>query len=564
MDAWDVETDLLVVGSGGGGMTAAAMAADLGGDVLLIEKTEFYGGSTAMSGGVIWVPDNHLMKLAGIDDSAEEAWQYLQAVTGGEVREGKLRAYIRQAPAMVKDLQERGIAAFGATTTYMDYYPELSGGKSGGRSLDPEPFSARKLGDTVEQQRTSRQGRVLTFSVTAREGRAFVNFGWRAVLLLAKRMFLYYLDIPSRLKKRPDNRMTLGRSLCGQLRYALLQRKVPLWLNSSLIELIEEQGKVVGARVERDDEQLRIRARRGVLLAAGGFDHNRELRSEYQHTALAFGSSAGNPANTGDGIAAGLKVGGAVEFMHCAWWTPTYRGPEGAAEALIAGKSMPGSIFVNQGGLRFTNEAAPYEDVTKAQLDAHRDDNSSVPCFMVFDARFRRSYPIGPIGPSKAMPDNMIPAALKKTNFLKRADTLEKLAEQLGVDRAGLLTTVERVNRFAQSGVDEDFGRGESLHDRYYSDPKIGPNPCLGPVEEAPFYAIEILAGDLGTKGGLKTDERARVLDAQDQAIPGLYATGNCSGSVMGNSYPGAGSTIGPSMAFGYIAAHDALGVELE
>jgi 3-oxosteroid 1-dehydrogenase len=560
----DHETDFLVIGSGGGGMVAAAMASELGGDSLVIEKTELYGGSTAMSGGVIWVPNNHLMKAAGIDDSAAEAWQYMHALSGDEVDADKLRAYIRHAPAMVKELEERGVAAFGAATSYMDYYPEIDGGKPGGRSLDPEPFSARKLGDTIDQQRTSRQGRVLTISMTAREGHLFVNFGWRAMLLLAKRLFLYYLDFPSRLKKRPDNRMTLGRALTARLRYALLQRKVPLWLNTELLELLQQDGRVVGALVKKDGQEMRVAARKGVLIATGGFDHNTQLREQYQHSALAMGASAGNPGNTGDGILAGQKLGAALEFMHCAWWTPTYRGPEGAAEALIAGKSMPGSIFVNQAGERFTNEAAPYEDVTKAQLDAHNADNSSVPCFMVFDARFRRSYPIGPIGPSKAMPDSMIPDQLKRANFLRKADSLAALAMELGIDSNGLQRTVERVNQFARTGVDEDFARGTSLHDRYYSDPKIEPNPCLGEILEAPFYAIEILAGDLGTKGGLKTDASARVLDQQGEVIHGLYATGNTSGSVMGNSYPGAGSTIGPSMTFGYIAAHHALGVELE
>lgn len=564
MAEWDHSTDFLVVGSGGGGMTGAISAANAGADVLVVEKTAQYGGTTSMSGGVIWVPNNHLMKAAGIDDSAAEAWEYLHRVTGGEVREDRLRAYIEQAPQMLLELERSGDVQFAAAVTYMDYYPEFPGGKPGGRSLEPAPFSARKLGGREPQQRASHQGKIMKISMTAAEGRKLVNFTWRSWLVLARLMLRYYLDIPSRLRGLPDNRMTFGRSLGAQLRAALLRRDIPLWLETSLVELVLEQGRVVGAVVQRGEQQLRIRARRGVLLAAGGFDHNEALRREHHPQGWQPGWAAGNPGNTGDAITAGTRVGAALEFMHCVWWTPTYLMPDGHAEALIAGKSMPGSIFVNALGERFANEAAPYEDLVKAQFAAHTEQAPAVPCYMVVDASYRHKYPIGPIGPGKAMPDELIPGELKRAGFLRRADTLEELASQLGIDAAGLTRTVARFNQFARNGKDLDFGRGDSLHDRYYSDPAVQPNPSLAPLQKAPFYAIEIQAGDLGTKGGLKTDANGAVLDQQDTIIPGLYAAGNCSGAVMGNSYPGAGSTIGPAMTFAWLAARHAMSDQVQ
>jgi 3-oxosteroid 1-dehydrogenase len=233
--------------------------------------------------------------------------------------------------------------------------------------------------------------------------------------------------------------------------------------------------------------------------------------------------------------------------------------PDGRPEALIVGKSMPGCIMVNQCGERFTNDAAPYEDVVKGQYRAHSKECSSVPCYLVFDGRFRHSYPVGlTLGPGKAMPDAMLPREYLASGWLKKSDTLAGLAQQLKVDPARLQATVERHNEFARTGKDLDFGRGDSLTDRYYSDHSVKPNSCMAPIAQAPFYALEIWPGDLGTKGGLLSDEHARVLLQSGEPIAGLYVTGNCSASVMGNTYPGAGATLGPAMTFGYVAAQHA------
>lgn len=560
MDNWDQSVDFLIIGSGGGGMTAAVAAADRGARVLMVEKAPVYGGTTALSGGVIWVPDNHLMKNSGFYDSYEYALRYLEQVVPPEVDRERLGAFVRHAPRMLRYLEEKADVRFEAATQYMDYYPELDGGKSGGRSLDPVPFSRRKLGGLYRDQRVPPFTPMrLGFSVTAAEAHRMLDFDWKSWLLIARRVLLYWLDVPSRLRGLPDNRLTLGQALVGRLRHAVARRNVPLWLNCAARELVVEKGQIAGAIVERDGQPLRIRARRGVLLAAGGFEHNPEMRREY-HRHPCDEWSAASRDNTGDGIRMGQAVGADTEFMHCAWWSPTLRMPDGQALALINGKSFPGSIFVNSDGRRFVNEAAPYEDVVKAQFDSHHNGTSAIPCYMIFDGRFRHHYAVGTIAPAKALPDRMLPEELKRAQFLKKADSLDELAVMLDIDAGGLRETVERVNDMARDGVDRDYRRGESLHDRYYCDPKHLPNPTFGPIQEPPFYAVEIYPGDLGTKGGLRCDAFGRVLDRGGNPLPGLYATGNCSAAVMGDSYPGAGSTIAPSMTFGYLAALHACG----
>ena len=334
----------------------------------------------------------------------------------------------------------------------------------------------------------------------------------------------------------------------------MLDRGVPLWLNARASSLIARDGRVIGAEVVRDGKSLRIQARRGVLLASGGFERNLEMRERYQQHPITAVWTAGNPHNLGDGIRMGEAVGGALGLMDEAWWTPVTMLPNEYAWLLVVEKSMPGGILVNRAGQRFTNEAAPYGDVVHAIYAANTGEAPTIPCHLIFDARYRRSYPVGPLGPSKLQPDSSIGNRLRR-EFLHKAGTLAELAAKIGVDARGLEQTVERFNCQARAGDDADFGRGRSRYDRYYSDAKIRPNSSLAPIVEAPFYAIAVYPGDLGTKGGLVTDAHARVLTAAGSVIPGLYAAGNCTASVMGASYPGAGGTIGPAMTFGYLAA---------
>lgn len=559
----EVIVDVLVTGSGAGGMTAAITAHDQGLQTLLVEKSPQFGGTSAMSGGVIWVPDNHLMQQARIADSFAEGMAYLQALTAGEVPVAKLEAYLTHAPAMVRYLEQHTCTRFNVAKDYADYYEHLPGYKPGGRSLDSRPFSHRRLqqhGDEIRLPSTS--GIFGRINMTAIEAHKITQSATARNFFILWRLLLHCLDIPYRLRGKRDNRLVLGQALAGSLRASLLQRNIPLWLDSGLDSLLVENGRVCGARLTRAGQPVVVRARQAVILACGGFGKNGALRQQYQQQPIHGEWSSANPCDMGDGILAGQQVGAQLAFMHCAWWSPSFILPNGNPEALIIGKSLPGCIFVNQAGERFTNEAAPYEDVVKGQYRANAR-SPSIPCYMVFDARYRRYYTLanGRIYPGKMQPDDRIPAEFRASDFFVKADTLAGLAQKTGIDPAGLEATVARFNRFAEAGRDEDFQRGETAQDRYYSDPETGfPNPTLAPLREAPFYATKIWPGDLGTKGGLKTDERARVLGDNDQPIPGLYATGNVSGSVMGNSYPGAGSTLGPAMTFGYIAALDIAG----
>jgi len=294
-----------------------------------------------------------------------------------------------------------------------------------------------------------------------------------------------------------------------------------------------------------------IRARRGVLLATGGFERNAELRQRYQPAPIGADWTVGSPGNTGDGILAGEAAGGELALMDDAWWGPSIPLASGPVFCL-AERSLPGSLFVNAAGERFVNEAAPYVDAVHAMYDKHTDENPHIPCWMITDQRYRNRYVFTGMPPRKPLPRRWY-----KSGVVFKADSLGELAGQIGVSADGLTKTVDKFNDFARTGKDTDFGRGDSAYDHYYGDPNCKPNPNLASLAHPPFYAIKIVPGDLGTKGGLRTDDRARVLRADGSVIDGLYAAGNTSAMVMGRSYAGPGATIGPAMTFGYLAALD-------
>jgi 3-oxosteroid 1-dehydrogenase len=558
MSQWSEEFDFVIIGAGSGGMAAAAVAHDLGLSTLVLEKSPYYGGTSALSGGVIWIPNNHLMAGTGIEDSAQDGLTYLRQVTRGEVDEARLRAYVEQGPAMVEYFERHTQVKFEAADKYCDYYPELPGGKLGSRSLDCKAFSRRKLGKEIRHIYPSRwRGVFNRFTLTAKESHFIMNLNYKSYLFIMWRLFLYYTDIRSRLQGLPDDRATLGQSLVTRLRRTLMDRDIPLRRNTWVEKLIEHNGRIIGVQTLRDGQTQRIKARYGVLMATGGFSKNAAMREQYQASPINGDWTSASDNDQGDGIRLGQGAGADLQFMHCAWWTPAMREPNGDNWALIVGKAMPGSIFVNSAGRRFTNEAAPYEDVVKGQLRSN-EELPSIPCYMVFDATYRHKYPIGMLAPSRVQPDEQIPEEYRNCNYLMRGDTLDELAAKLSIDADHLNTTIEAFNRDARQGIDSLFGRGNSASDRYYSDVNNQPNPSLAPIERGPFYGVAIYPGDLGTKGGLKCNEFGQVLNTSGQAISGLYATGNCSGAVMGDSYPGAGATIGSAMTFGYIAARHA------
>jgi len=553
--------DLLVVGSGAGAMTAALCAHDRGAETLLIEKDEQYGGSTAMSGGALWIPNNHLMAAAGVPDTHEEALDYLRRLTHGDVPEERLQAYVKHAPEMVKVLCETSRLRLQALPDYADYYPELPGGKPGARTIEPQNFDARTMGEEFLRMREPAPQTLISkrIAMTALQARTLLcrSPGWGK--LMRNLMLGYWFDLGGRMKSKRDRNLALGNALIGMLRLSLMDRKVPLWLQTPARRLIVEEGRVTGVEAEKEGKTVRIRARKGVVLAAGGFESSDEMRRRYLPNPTRAAWTCGSPHNTGDGIRMGMEAGAALAFMEDAWWGPTTVVPgEARARMLVIEKSLPGSIFVNRRGERFVDEAAPYIDIVNTMYRKNTPAAPCVPAAMIFDALYRKKYPCGPFLQSSQQPDWMLPKALKQ-GYLYKDRTLAGLAAQMGIDPEGLQAAVNRVNGFAETGKDLDYGKGDSLYDRYYGDAGVQPNPCLAPIATPPFYGLEVQAGDLGTKGGLVTDASARVLDRSGAVIPGLYAVGNCSASVMGHTYPGAGSTIAPAMTFAYLAALDAV-----
>ena len=547
MTNWDHTTDVVVVGSGGGGMTAALVAKQAGLDVLLVEKSEYYGGSTALSGGGLWIPNNYLLQRDGLDDSLDKARTYLQHTVGDRTPQSLQDAYLINAPEMVKYLAANSQVRFHRSVGYADYYPERPGGMADGRAIEGSPFDGNKLGDDLAQLRPMSievpAGLAFTASEYNKLGMITSTWAGKRVALKVGARTVVNMLTGVRL-------LALGQALIARLRLSLKDENVPLWLNAPLKDLIVEDDAVTGIVVEKDGRPQSIHAHKGVILAAGGFAHNQAMREQYQKAPVDHTWSSANPANTGDAIQLGMKLGAKIDLMDDAWWGPSSMPPDAPVMFHVGERSYPGAIIVNADGRRFTNEAASYVEVVHAMYEKHTAETSHIPATFIMDGRFRRKYIFGTLFPMQP-----IPKAYFESGYFKRGDTLEALAEQCGLDPANLRETVERFNRFARAGVDEDYHRGDSAYDRYYGDPTVKPNPCLAPIEEPPFYAEQMVPGDLGTKGGLVMDEHARVLREDGSVIAGLYVTGNNSASVMGNTYPGAGSTIGPSMTFGYIAA---------
>jgi 3-oxosteroid 1-dehydrogenase len=542
------EFDVVVVGSGAAGMVAALTAARHGLATVLIEKAATFGGSTARSGGGIWAPNNEVLRAAGVVDTPEHAATYLKHITGGIVDEDRRQAFLDHAPATISFVLANTPLRLGWVPGYSDYYPEAPGGLASGRSIEALPLDASVLGperaNLTSPYLKAPTGMAVTqadyrwMNLMARHPRGLLRVGRvaarRAISLLRRRELL-----------------TMGQALVAGLRVGLAEAGVPVWLSTPLLALHTEHGRVSGVEASRDGAPILIRARRGVILASGGFEHNERMRKEYQRPPIGTEWTVGAPENTGDGIDAGMRLGAAVELMDDAWWGPTIPLPKGPYFCL-AERTLPGCLLVTQAGQRFVNEAAPYVDAVHAMYDRHTETDPHIPAWLIADQRYRNRYVFAGLGPRQPFPGRWY-----KHGAVHRAATLAELAGAIGVPPAALRSTVDRVNAMAHTGIDEDFHRGESAYDRYYGDPRNRPNPCLGPLDRPPFYAIRIVPGDLGTKGGLRTDTRARVLRPDGTVITGLYAAGNASAPVMGRTYAGPGATLGPAMVFGYLAALD-------
>jgi 3-oxosteroid 1-dehydrogenase len=557
-DAWDKEVDVLVVGSGAGGLTAALAAADAHGDVLVIEKSDRWGGTSATSGGGIWIPNSHIARAAGHEDSEDEAFTYLRPQSLPNVPDEEIRAFIHHAPKMLEWLQEKTPVRYSAMA-YPDYRAEMEGGKTGFRTHLPDALDGRALGADVLTLRAASPAASLLGIINWRFDETYALLlrpkGWTRTL--AKMIWRYAGDIPHRLRSSKDRYLTLGNALCGGLRMALNERGVPIWLETGMIELVQDNGRVTGAVVQRKGRRIRIGARRGLVLAAGGFERNRAMRKAHLSGSDDPTFSGSQINNTGDSIVAAEKVGAALRNMHSTWSAPVFRVPgEARARLSTVERALPGCIIVNQAGKRYMNEAVSYHDAGMEMAAKNSPVASTQPSWVIFDATFRHKYPMGPLLP-------LIPDALQARGvrqILRKARTVEALAGKIGVPTDALGSTVARFNADVAEGRDSEFGRGDNAYDRMYGDYRVQPNPSLAAIVKAPFYAFPIYSGDIGTNGGIVTDQHGQAIDTAGNPIAGLYAVGNNAASAMGQSYPGAGVTLGPAMTFGYVAGRHAMG----
>jgi 3-oxosteroid 1-dehydrogenase len=557
---WDESVDVLVVGSGNGGMTAALCCYEMGSeDVLLIEKSDLYGGTSSISGGGVWVPCNRYALAAGADDSPENAKTYLMnCIPPDRVPEHMIDTYIEQAPKMVDFLHDRTRVRYVTLEHYPDYYSDHEGSMPGHRSMEPETINASELrGEHKQLRRTHHMMHLFGLIGFTQVEAALLMAqmpGWFA--LAFKLVAGYVLDIPWRLfGDKYARRLATGCAGVARLRLSMLDRNIPLWLNSPMQSLITEQGRVVGAVVERDGKVVRVQARKAVILAAGGFEHNQEMREKYLPKPTDHRWSGGAPENVGDAINEGLRLGAKMHMLDSAWWCNTISVPgESLPRLSIMEKSYPGTIVVNPAGERFSNESQNYMAYQIETFEKHSDEYPCVPSWQIFDANFRASYMVGPLYNSKFRPDWALPSRFEKEGFFATAGTIRDLADKIAVDADGLEQTIEKFNGYAATGKDLDLQRGDTVYDRYYGDPRVEPNPCLAPIMQAPFYAMKVDPGDFGTQGGMVVTVNAEVVHESGDTIPGLYAIGNCSAPVLPN-YPGPGSTLGPAMTFGYQAA---------
>lgn len=540
---WDHRCDVLVVGAGGG-LAGALAAKDRGLDVLVVEKAAWIGGATAMSGGTLWLLDNPFTKAAGVKDSRAQARRHLDAVigeAGPAASPARREAYLDGGQALLDLLAANGVPL--AHSGWADYYAEREGGTPEGRTLHAKPFDARELGDNRAALRPT------PIVVPA-------NSVEVAVLALGPRTpkaAMVWLRVTARTilaRLTGAVLLTRGQALMARVFQALLKKGVPVWRDTPLKSLITEDGRVVGAIVERDGAQVSIKAERGVLLTAGGFARNAQMRAASQAPVGVDWTMA--PADDqGDAIRMGQELGAATALMDEAWWVPGTK-PPGSTMLHVWDRCFPHAVMVDAKGERFVNEADPYMEVGQIMLARQRALGAHG--WIILESRHRNRYAFG------MTPPRLTPKAWFDSGYMKKAATLDELAAQCGLDPEVFKASMSRFNAMAKRGVDTDFHRGESIYNRFYGDGRNKPNPNLGAIERAPFYAVAIYPGDVGTAGGLLADEHARVLTPQGAPIPGLYAAGNTAASVFGRTYPGAGASIGASMVFSVRAAQHMAG----
>lgn len=553
--------DLLIIGSGAAALTSALTAAVAGLDVLVVEKDEVFGGASARSGGGLWIPGNPVASRLGLSDSRAAAVTYFKHETGSRYDERRVASFLTNGPKMVSFIEENTQVRFGTLAEYPDYHCDSPGGSPGGRSIFALNWDAAPLGKELNRlRRPLASGTFLGMQIGVNEvGHYFAaNRNFRSFAYVMKCIALRVRD---QFRAGRTLRLAQGNALIGGLAQAVFSRGTELWTSSPARKLLRSDGRVTGAIVDGPQGRVEVQARWGVVLATGGFPHDSVRR------ATAFPPGAADPTvwamfpegNSGDGIRLGESVGGQFDsdMKTTIALSPLTRlpGAEGRLETMpiFFNRGVPGVISVTREGERFVNEANSYHDWGVALLEKTKGEPEAA-AWMVCDRRALRRFGLGPVRPAPFPHGSFV-----KSGYLKRGGTIGELARNAGINPESLERTVDEFNRYARQGVDPKFGRGTNAYQVANGDPDQTPNPCVGPLDQAPFYAIRVFAGSVGTLAGLKTDEHCRVLDSDGSAITGLYAVGNDMASITGGDYISGGCTIGPAMTFGYVAARFAI-----
>jgi succinate dehydrogenase/fumarate reductase flavoprotein subunit len=555
----DAEFDVLVIGTGASGMATAVTAASPGLKVLVVEKGALYGGTTARSGGWLWVPGTHLATEQGIHETPGAAKAYLKDQGGTHYDEARVDAFLANGPKAIEFFTSKTCLQFDMPPVFPDYHAEAPGGTAGGRSMVTRPFDARQLGDKVKTLAPP-VPELTVFGMMLGSGKELWHFlrafkSGESFLYVAKRFGLHFLDV---LRHGRGMTLTNGNALAGRLAKAGMDLGIPVWLNSPAKKLIMEGDSIVGAVIEHEGQSVEVRVRRGVVLAAGGFPHDIERRKQlFPHAPTGREHFTPSPTlNTGDGVRLGESAKGWLDptIPNAAAWCPTSLVPrsDGSTGVMphFIDRAKPGVIAVAADGHRFSNEAFSYHDFVQDLVKACKQRNlGEVMCWLICDHHHLREYGLGAVAKFPLPIGRHL-----RSGYLKRADTLAQLAQTIGVPEQALAQEVATFNRDVPRGVDSQFAKGSTAYNRYQGDSLVQPNPCMAPIAQGPFYAIRVVVGEIGTFAGLLTDAACRVLTQDRQVVPGLYAVGNDAASVMGGNYPGAGITLGPAITFGYVA----------
>jgi succinate dehydrogenase/fumarate reductase flavoprotein subunit len=557
-DSLKAEYDVIVAGSGAGALAAAVTAAKAGLDVLVVEKESLLGGTTARSGGILWVPCNPQSRALRMDDSVEAARTYMRHEAGAHFDAARVDAFLENGPRMVEFLERETVVRFVAVPEFSDYHPDAPGARTGGRSILAAPFDAGALG--LDAQRLRPPLSEITFVGmmfnASQEVAHFFNFtrSLTSAVYVARRLMQHAREM---LVHGRAQRLTNGNALAARLVKSVVDAGVPIWDSTPVLKLVVEDGAVRGVEVRRDGLPLTLRARRGVVLATGGFPQDPALRKRFFPHAPSGQEhwSPAPPGNTGDGWRLAESAGGRTDasLPNNAAWIPVSLVPRGKGEAGVfphlIDRYKPGVIAVGSDGQRFVNEAHSYHDFGQAMHKRSAACGETAAAWLVCDHRALRRYGLGYVKP---FPLPLFPHL--RSGYLVRGKTVAELGQRAGIDAAALEHTIAQFNIHAAHGEDPAFGKGTTAYNRYLGDASHEPNPCVAPLDQGPYYAIKVVTGDLGTFAGIRTNAHAQVTDQEGHPVKGLYAVGNDALSIMGGNYPGAGITLGPAMTFGYIA----------